>query len=414
MDPAYLFNIGQNYEAYKYLGMHRTELDGQDARVFRVWAPHAQNISLAGDFNGWSVDAQPMLRLGETGIWETTLNAVPSWSRYKYFVVGKDGKGVWKADPFSLHQEKRPGTSSIVYDEDPFAWTDDVFLSARKDARTPQPLNIYEVHLGSWRRYEDGNCYNYRDIAPQLADYCLDLGYNAVELMGIMEYPLDDSWGYQVTGYFAPTSRYGTPLDFKFFVNTLHAAGIKVFLDWVPAHFPKDEFGLFRFDGSATYEYVDSRLAEQEEWGTMVFDFAKAEVRSFLISSACFWLREMHLDGLRVDAVSSMLYLDYGHHEAIKNRYGSNENLDAIDFLRVLNKMLADEFPCCFIMAEESTAFPYITKSVEEGGLGFTHKWNMGWMHDTLEYFKNDYYARKYVHNKMTCLLYTSPSPRDS
>ena len=402
MDPAYLFNIGQNYEAYKYLGMHRTELDGQDARVFRVWAPHAQNVSLAGDFNGWSVDAQPMLRLGETGIWETTLNAVPSWSRYKYFVVGKDGKGVWKADPFSLHQEKRPGTSSIVYDEDSSAWTDDVFLSARKDARTPQPLNIYEVHLGSWRRYEDGNCYNYRDIAPQLADYCLNLGYNAVELMGIMEYPLDDSWGYQVTGYFAPTSRYGTPLDFKFFVNTLHAAGIKVFLDWVPAHFPKDEFGLFRFDGSATYEYADSRLAEREEWGTMVFDFAKAEVRSFLISSACFWLREMHLDGLRVDAVSSMLYLDYGHHEAIKNRYGSNENLDAIDFLRVLNKMLADEFPCCFIMAEESTAFPYITKSVEEGGLGFTHKWNMGWMHDTLEYFKNDYYARKYVHNKMT------------
>lgn len=402
MDPAYLFNIGQNYEAYKFLGMHRTELDEQDARVFRVWAPHAHKVSLAGDFNGWSVNAQPMLRLGETGIWETTLSAVPSWSRYKYFVVGKDGKGVWKADPFSLHQENRPGTSSIVYDEDPFAWTDEAYLSARKDAREPQPLNIYEVHLGSWRRYDDGNSYNYRDIAPQLVDYCLDLGYNAVELMGIMEYPLDDSWGYQVTGYFAPTSRYGTPLDFKFLVNTLHAAGIKVFLDWVPAHFPKDEFGLFRFDGSATYEYADSRLAEQEEWGTMVFDFAKAEVRSFLISSACFWLREMHLDGLRVDAVSSMLYLDYGHHEAIKNRYGSNENLDAIDFLRVLNKMLADEFPCCFIMAEESTAFPYITKSVEEGGLGFTHKWNMGWMHDTLDYFKNDYYARRYVHNKMT------------
>ena len=226
MDPAYLFNIGQNYEAYKFLGMHPTEMNGKDARVFRVWAPHAQKISLAGDFNGWSVDAQPMLRLGETGIWETTISAVPSWSRYKYFVTGKDGKGVWKADPFALHQENRPGTSSIVYDETPFAWTDAAFLAARKDARAPQPLNIYEVHLGSWRRYEDGNCYNYRDIAPQLADYCRDLGYNAVELMGIMEYPLDDSWGYQVTGYFAPTSRYGTPLDFKIFVNTMHALSL--------------------------------------------------------------------------------------------------------------------------------------------------------------------------------------------
>lgn len=402
MDPAYLFNIGQNIEAYRFLGAHPTVQNDKEGWVFRVWAPAAKSVAVCGSFNNWDTNQYPMQRLGETGIWECFIEGLSVWDRYKYAIRTSSDQILMKADPFSFHQECRPGTASILYKFQDFEWEDADFINRQKNFDEPQPVNIYEVHLGSWRRYPDGNTYNYREIARQLADYCVELGYTAVELMPIMEYPLDESWGYQVSNYFAPSARYGTPEDFKYLVNTLHKAGLRVFLDWVPAHFPKDGFALYRFDGSPCFEYQDPRLGEQEEWGTMVFDFGKSEVRSFLISSAHYWVNEYHIDGLRIDAVSSMLYLDYGRKDAVKNKYGGNDNLEAIDFLRQLNQSLLEKHPKLFVMAEESTAFPDITRPVSDGGLGFTHKWCMGWMHDTLDYFSQDYYARKYHHNKMT------------
>ena len=275
-------------------------------------------------------------------------------------------------------------------------------MESRRPADQPQPLNIYECHIGSWKQYPDGNFFNYRTAAVQLADYLIDMGYNAVEIMPITEYPLDDSWGYQATGYFAPTSRYGTPADFKFFVDHMHSKGIRVILDWVPAHFPRDSFGLARFDGTPLYEYADTRVGEHKTWGTLVFDYSKKEVLSFLYSSAWFWMKEFHIDGLRVDAVSSMIYLDYDRDEFLQNRYGGNENLEALDFMRNLNQIILRNFPGAMMIAEESTSYPYITKPVEENGLGFTHKWNMGWMHDTLKYMSLDYIHRPYHHNQFT------------
>lgn len=402
MDPAFLFNTGKNVESQRYLGAHPCEMYGQNGWVFRVWAPRASLVFLCGSFNRWDSRQHPMERIGQTGIWQAFRTDVQLWDRYQYFVLGADGRGVYKADPFALHQELRPGTASVIYTAEAFPWEDKEFIESLPPAREPQPLNIYEVHLGSWRRYPDGNHFSYRDIAPQLAEYCLKMGYNAVELMPVLEHPLDDSWGYQVSGYFAPTSRYGTPEDLKFLVNQMHKAGVRVFLDWVPAHFPKDEFGLYRFDGSPCFEYADSRLGEQKSWGTMVFDYSKSEVRSFLLSSALYWLSEFHFDGLRIDAVSSMIYLNYARDDSVKNIYGGIDNLEALSFMRELNQLVAERFPHCLMMAEESTAYPRVTHPVEEEGLGFTHKWNMGWMHDTLDYMAVDYYARLYHHNKMT------------
>lgn len=402
MDHGYLFNQGEALQAYHYLGAFPVEEEGVQGWRFRVWAPKAKAVSLVGPFNDWQAGKAPLSPQGHTGIWSGFYPALPEWTLYKYAVLGADGQEVLKADPFARHHEERPGTCSKLYIDKPFAWSDHAFMAARKDATAPQPLNIYELHLASWRRHEDGAVYSYRDLAPVLASYITDMGYNAVELMPITEYPLDDSWGYQVSGYFAPTARFGTPDDFRYLVNTLHEHGIKVILDWVPAHFPKDAFGLYRFDGSPCYEYADSRLAEHKEWGTMVFDYGKAEVISFLLSSAWYWLDEYHIDGLRVDAVSSMLYLDYGRQEQIRNIHGGNENLEAIHFLRRLNQMARTHFPGAYIVAEESTAFPKVTAPIDAGGLGFTHKWNMGFMHDSLKYMSVDYYARKYHHQQMT------------
>ncbi|MDI9469834.1 MAG: 1,4-alpha-glucan branching protein GlgB [Bacillota bacterium] len=399
----YLFNQGTNYQSYRFLGsLPIRPGDPESGYRFAVWAPRAKQVWLVGDFNDWQTDSHPMQRTKTGGIWYIEMPTARLWQRYKYAVQGRDGMTVLKCDPYARHQETRPGTASILYDPDDYEWQDDDWLAGRQSADTPAPLNIYEVHLGSWRRYPDGNVMNYRELARQLGDYCVDMGYNCVELLPVTEYPFDTSWGYQVTGYFAPTSRYGTPADFKFFVDHLHQLGIRVLLDWVPAHFPRDEFGLARFDGEPLYEHPDPRLGAHEEWGTLVFNYGRAEIESFLISSAWFWISEFHLDGLRVDAVSSILYTDYGRSDFVRNRYGGTTYLEAMDFLKHLNSVLLGSFPTIFLVAEESTSFPNVTKTTEEGGLGFTHKWNMGWMHDTLDYMDFDYYLRQHHHNQLT------------
>lgn len=403
MDAFYLFNIGQNYEAYKSFGAFEVEEEGKRGFRFTVWAPHALEVSVVGDFNQWSSFGFSLQKNEQTGVWTGFSSEFEVWQRYKYQILGADGSLMLRTDPFGRHQETRPGTASILYPDTSFEWTDAEFMRARPHARAPQPLNIYELHFGSWRRYPDGNPYNFRELAEQLGEYLVQMGYNAVEFLPLTEYPLDDSWGYQVTGYFSVTSRYGTPDEFKYLVNHLHSLGIRVLLDWVPAHFPKDRFGLARFDGSAQYEYENPLLGEREEWGTLVFDYGKQEVKSFLLSSAWYWLNEFHIDGLRVDAVSSMLYLNYGRSEqSLRNAEGGLTNLEAIEFLRHLNSLVELYKPETLMVAEEATSFPYVTKRVEEGGLGFTHKWNMGWMHDSLDYFSRDYIYRPYHHNEMT------------
>ncbi len=400
MDAFYLFNIGKNYEAYKCLGSFREE-DG--SYRFAVWAPQAQAVSVVGDFCGWSGEGYFLQRQEQTGIWTGQIPETADWQRYKYRIVGADGSVELKADPFARHHETRPGTASILYPGLNYVWGDADYYRNLPAATEPGPLNIYEMHWGSWRRYEDGHTYNYRELAPELVAYLSDMGYNAVEFLPLNEYPLDDSWGYQVTGYFAITSRYGTPEDFCYLVDQLHQAGIRVIMDWVPAHFPKDGFGLRRFDGSCCYEYASEDLGERREWGTLVFDYGKKEVVSFLLSSAWYWLEECHIDGLRVDAVSSMLYLNYGdERKQLRNREGGEHNLEAIDFLRNLNGLIAREKPQVLRIAEEATAYPGVTSPVEEGGLGFSHKWNMGWMHDTLDYMCLDYIYRPSHHNRMT------------
>lgn len=401
-NAAYLFNQGENVRAYDLLGSFPLSTSDVDGWEFRVWAPNARHVTVVGDFTDWIPNQVHLQPYGTTGIWVGEAQHAREAQCYKYAIEDASGNLHYKADPYARRQETRPGTASILYRTPDFEWNDASFFENLPGARESQALNIYEVHLASWRRDEHGNELNYRDLADQLAEHAVEMGFNAIEIMPVTEYPLDASWGYQVTGYFAPSGRYGKPEDFKYFVNHLHEAGIRVILDWVPAHFPKDAFGLYHFDGTPTYEYADPRLGEHAHWGTMVFDYSKAEVRSFLLSSAWYWIEEFHIDGLRVDAVSSMIYLDYGRDEFVTNRYGGNENLEATAFLKDLNRRVRDEFPQCILSAEESTAFPYLTKSVDDGGVGFTHKWNMGWMHDTLEYFSHDYPLRHLAHNSMT------------
>ena len=401
MDHAYLFNQGEDYMVYNFLGAHPYTDGDNSGFVFRVWAPNASQVSVIGDFNEWEPTASVMSKLGNSGVWETKIPGASQWDRYKYRVVGADNRIYDKGDPYARHFETRPNNASILYDPDDYTWGDSGYMANRPDAvKDAQPINIYELHLGSWRRHPDDNFFTYKESAIDLADYCKKMSYTHVELMPILEHPLDASWGYQVTGYYAVTSRFGTPADFKYFVDVLHQNGISVILDWVPAHFPKNLEGLVRFDGTPCYEYADPRIGEHREWGTYVFDYSKNEVISFLISNAVFWIDEFHIDGLRVDAVSSMLYRDYGRQSYIPNKYGSNENLEAIEFFKKLNGIVRSRYPSVMMIAEESTAWPKVSHPVEDGGLGFTHKWNMGWMHDTLDYFATDSYARGWHHDQ--------------
>ena len=404
---AAAFYGGTNSEAYRYLGAHRTRRSGKDGYVFRTWAPNAAYVSVVGDFCGWNGYAHPMEKNAD-GFWECFVPSLKRYDTYKFAVTAQSGETVLKADPYAFHAETRPGTASKLYDLGGYRWGDDEWRASRAKAPLDRsPLNIYEVHLGSWRRHENGDFYDYRTLARELADHVLDLGYNCVELMPVTEYPLDDSWGYQCTGYFAATSRYGTPRDFMYFVDHLHQKGISVILDWVPSHFCKDAHGLIDFDGTPCYEYADPNKREHEGWGTRVFDYGRGEVKSFLLSSAAFWLREFHVDGLRVDAVASMLYLDYGRENGrwTPNINGGHENLEAIDFLRALNETAFSVNPNVLMVAEESTAWPLVTRPAKDGGLGFNLKWNMGWMNDMCHYLKLDPWFRQFHHKDITFSL---------
>ena len=395
------FHAGTLTDGWHWLGAHPAERRNKRGWIFRVWAPHAQNVSVVGDFNSWDETANRLARRGE--IWEGFIPGLRQYDIYKYAVTGEDGETRYKADPYGFHMETRPATASKLYDIGGFRWTDAAF-QARKRQVYASPLNIYEVHLGSWRRRENGDFLDYRDLARELAAYVKDMGYTAIELLPVTEHPLDDSWGYQSTGYFAPTSRFGTPHDFMWFVNHMHKNGISVILDWVPAHFCKDAQGLYQFDGTCCYEYSDPNKWEHASWGTRVFDYGRPEVKSFLFSSARFWLEEYHIDGLRVDAVASMLYLDYDRQGGAwtPNIHGGRENLEAIEFLRELNAMAFAQDPAVLMIAEESTAGPLLTRPAEVGGLGFNLKWNMGWMNDMCHYLKLDPWFRQDHHRDIT------------
>ncbi len=397
--PLYLFHQGTNYQAYKYFGCHRVEQS--DDWVFRVYAPHAKSVSVVGDFNGWNVSASPMKKLAG-GTWEVVISGVKLFDAYKFCITKPDGNNVLKADPYAFHSETNGATASKVYSLDGYDWQDGDYLKKkRKTSVYEKPINIYEVHLGSWRRHADGNVLSYADLADQLVDYVYDMGYTHIELMPIAEFPFDGSWGYQVTGYYSITSRFGTPHDFMYFVDKCHQKGIGVIVDWVPAHFPRDEHGLASFDGTKLYEHD---TLEHKSWGTLTFDYSKNEVKSFLISNAMFMHDIYHVDGLRVDAVASMLYLDYDRRDGEwkPNKYGDNKNLEAIEFLQQTNEAIFKYYPNTMMIAEESTAFPLVSKPVDVGGLGFNFKWNMGWMNDTFDYFRSDPFFRKGCHNKLT------------
>ena len=406
----YLFGQGTHYDLYNKLGAHPMTLEGQQGVFFAVWAPNAQKVSVVGDFNKWDRKAHLMKRTEPMGIYELFIPDLGEGEIYKYCVTTKQGNDVLKTDPYAFQMEKRPNNASVVTDISDFKWGDKKWMEHRRkfDVRK-DPMFVYEVHPGSWKKHpitdedEDG-FYNYRELAVELAKYVKDMGYTHVELMGIAEHPFDGSWGYQVTGYFAPTSRHGSAQDFQYFVNYLHEHKIGIILDWVPAHFPRDAFGLAEFDGTCLYEYADPRKGEHPDWGTKVFDYGKTEVKNFLICNALSWIEKYHIDGLRVDAVASMLYLDYGLRDGqwVPNIYGGNENLEAIEFFKHLNTVVEGRNPGAVMIAEESTAWPKVTDKAEYGGLNFSLKWNMGWMHDFLEYMKLDPYFRKYNHNKMT------------
>ena len=405
------FSQGHAVRAQEFMGAHPAVQDGQDGWVFRVWAPHAQSVAVMGDFNGWNDSDHPMQLLSD-GVWEVFIPGLKQFDSYKYAVHTASGRVLAKADPYAFHAETRPGNASKLYDLSGYGWGDGSWMDYRKNNPIYQkPLNIYEVHLGSWRRTGEDEMLSYWDIGKYLVPYVKEMGFTHVELLPITEHPLDASWGYQCTGYFAATSRYGTPHDFMWLVDQLHQAGIGVILDWVPAHFPKDAFGLYEFDGEPCYEYADTRKGEHADWGTRVFDYARHEVRSFLFSSALFWLEQFHIDGLRVDAVASMLYLDYGRQggEWVPNVFGGHENLEAVDFIQELNGHVFQEHPDVMMIAEESTAWPRVSHPVGEGGLegglGFNLKWNMGWMNDILHYIKLDPYFRQFNHKDITFSL---------
>jgi 1,4-alpha-glucan branching enzyme len=403
----HLAGEGSHRRLHRKLGAHPRRVQDVDGTGFAVWAPNARSVRVVGDFNGWDGRIHPMRVLGASGIWELFLPGVGDGALYKFEILTAGGGVVVKVDPVAFATEAPPRTASIVH-RSRYRFSDDGWMSARAQ-RDPyrSPVSIYEVHLGSWRRTKEGHPLPYRDLADQLADYCTEMGFTHVELLPVAEHPYGGSWGYQVTNYFAPTARLGGPDDFRAFVDTLHGAGVGVICDWVPAHFPKDEWALARFDGTALYEHLDPRQGEHPDWGTLVFNYGRNEVRNFLISNALYWLEEFHLDGLRVDAVASMLYLDYSRAEGqwVPNRYGGRENLDAIEFLKELNSVVHGEHPGVLVIAEESTAWPGVTRPVHLGGLGFGFKWNMGWMHDTLLYFSKEPVYRRYHHNQLTFSL---------
>lgn len=407
----YLFGQATHYDIYKKMGAHVHSKDGVNGVYFDVWAPHAKEVAVIGEFNDWNETSHMMKRLmdPDMGIYELFVPEATPGQLYKFLIYTPDGDKLYKADPYASMAEERPGTASRIVAPFSYKWADEKWMKERKAQENfwEQPLSIYEVHPGSWKKHpteENDGFYSYRQLAESLADYVCDMGYTHVELMGISEYPYDGSWGYQVTGYYAPTSRYGTPEDFMYLVDHLHQRGIGVILDWVPAHFPKDAHGLADFDGQPLYEYADPRKGEHPEWGTKIFDYGKNEVKNFLIGSALMWIEQYHIDGLRVDAVASMLYLDYGKEAGqwTPNQFGGNENLEVVEFFRHINTLIRGRNKGAVMIAEESTAWPKVTGDVEDGGLNFSYKWNMGWMHDFLDYMKLDPYFRKDNHNKMT------------
>ena len=404
----YLFGQGNHYEIYQKMGAHKVTCKGKEGVYFAVWAPHARRVAVIGDFNDWDFEADYMERQEPLGIYTLFVPGVKEGDLYKFCIETEQGKRIFKADPFANYAELRPGTASRVTDISHLKWTDDAWMKARETwDHKVNPMSIYEVHMGSWMRHpgrEDEGFYTRREFAEAITKYVKDMGYTHVELMGMAEHPFDGSWGYQVTGYYAPTSRYGTPEDFAYMINYLHRNNIGVILDWVPAHFPRDAHGLADFDGTPTFEYADPRKGEHPDWGTKIFDYGKAEVKNFLIANALFWIEHFHVDGLRVDAVASMLYLDYGKQDGqwVANKYGGNENLEAIEFFKHLNSVVLGRNKGAVMIAEESTAWPKVTGAPEDGGLGFSLKWNMGWMHDFTEYMKLDPYFRKNAHNMMT------------
>ena len=403
--PLYLFHNGTNMETYRFLGCHKGEKDGKKGHYFRVWAAKAKAVSLVGDFNGWDDDKTPMEKIADSEVWETFVEGLKTFDTYKFCIDGCDGKRHYKADPYGTHMELKPQTGSKIFDIEGYEWKDKKWQEARKTKDVYNcPMNIYEVHLNSWKSCDDGVYYSYTKFAKAIIPYIKEMGYTHIEFMPLAEFPFDGSWGYQGIGYYAPTSRFGTPHEFMEMIDLFHQAEISVILDWVPAHFPRDEAGLFEFDGGASYEYADPKKRDHLAWGTRVFDYGRNEVKSFLISNALYWIEQYHIDGLRVDAVASMLYLDYDRRDGewTPNIYGGHENLEAVQFLRDLNTAVFSRCPTVLMIAEESTAWPMVTKPVTDGGLGFNFKWNMGWMNDMLKYMSYDPIDRAFHHDMLT------------
>ncbi len=400
----YLFHQGTLFKSYEIMGSHLCKQKGNKGVRFTVWAPNAEQVSVVGDFNEWNETSHKMNKLNSEGLWNLFISGLKKGENYKYFIKSPDGENRLKSDPYAFYSEKRPKTASIVYDLENYQWQDQKWQQQKNNFNPlKEPVLIYEVHLGSWRKKDDGSFYTYRELADELIDYVVDLGYTHIEILPVTEHPYDRSWGYQITGYYSVTSRYGTPEDFKYFVDQCHQKGIGIILDWVPGHFCKDDHGLRKFDGTCLYEYDDPRKAENPEWGTLTFDFGRCEVQSFLISNAFFWMDVYHIDGIRVDAVATMLYLNYGRdQQLITNEYGGRENLEAIAFLKKLNKNIFSKFPDSLMIAEESSEWPLVSAPVHLGGLGFNFKWNMGWMNDMLEYMEKDSIYRKWHHNLIT------------
>ena len=403
-----VFHTGDSVRAYDFLGAHLVNRNDKNGVVFRVWAPTARSVSVAGDFNNWNNEANYMYNIGY-GVWEVFVEGVKEFCTYKYCIESEYGDRLMKADPYAFHAQTRPGQASVVYDIENYSWNDSEWFNKRKENNiSSSPMNIYEIHAGSWRKYPDGNFFNYQKLADELIPYLKEMHYTHVQLMPIMEYPYDGSWGFQTTGYYAPTSRYGTPSDFMAFVDKLHGEGIGVILDWVPSNFPTDDFGLARFDGSPLYESNDPKTSKRDSWGTCLFNYARFEVTSFLVSCAMFWLDKYHIDGLRIGALSSMLYLDYGKTEGEwePNKFGGKENLDAVDFVKRLNTAVHMYHPDVMMFAEENTSWPKLTHKIEDGGLGFDFKWNMGWMNDMLHYMSLNSMWRPFNHDSLTFSFY--------